>query len=592
MRDVNDALATPRPPSVNCFRMELMNTKSYSAPRLGALVTMMSLALSGVANAQQALPGAPVQLPNAGQLLQQMPQQPATVPPSDLDLRMLHAEHRPASDSHAFLVKGIQIVGNSLLPTDKLHALVAGSEGKQLSLADLDALADRISTAYLKAGYPLVRVYVPAQTLSDGVVKLAVVEARYGKIVLQNDSSVNQETLQATLAPLQAGQAVSNYALERSLLLLSDIPGAQASSAIKPGDDSGTSDLLVNVSSAPRYTGTLGMDDFGNAYTGRARLTGSLDVNGLLHRGDLLDVSAVSSGGGMNYIQGGYRYLLDGQGTTLRAGVSSLHYHLGDDLAPLDAYGSALVGSVTLTQPIIRNTVGNLYGQLEFDHKLLKDDIGAVLIDNDRQANVWVATLAGDQRDDHGVTNFNISGSRGKITYTNDLAELIDTLTSRTQGSYTKYGVSVSRLQQLGANDAIYAGYTQQWANKNLDTSEQFFLGGSNTVRGYDTGVLAGSQGNLFTAEFRHDFSVTAVPGQWQASLFADTGRVEVYKNPFSQGINSGRLSSAGIGLHWQGADHWMVMASAAKPIGSTPEILRNVDTKSRLWIQVQKGFD
>lgn len=592
MRDVTQSPSLRRPPSVNGFRMELMNTQPYSLLRRGVLATLITLALPVVANAQQALPGAPIQLPNAGQLLQQVPQQPSTVPPSDLDLRMLRSEHRPAADAHAFLVKGIQIVGNSLLPTDKLHALVADSEGKQLSLADLDNLADRISTAYLKAGYPLVRVYVPAQTLSDGVVKLAVVEARYGKIVLQNDSAVAQDTLQAVLAPLQSGQPVSNYALERSLLLLSDVPGAQASSAIQPGEEQGTSDLLVNVTSAPRYSGILGMDDFGNAYTGRARLTGSFDVNSLLHRGDLLDVSAVSSGGGMNYVQGGYRYLLNGQGTTLRAGVSSLHYHLGDDLAPLDAYGSAVVGSVTLTQPIIRNTVGNLYGQLEFDHKLLKDDIGLVMINTDRQANVWVATLAGDQRDDQGVTNFNISGSRGKISYTDSLAELIDTLTSRTQGTYTKYSLSVSRLQQLGANDAIYAGYTQQWANKNLDTSEQFFLGGSNTVRGYDTGVLAGSQGNLFTAEFRHDFGLSGVPGRWQASLFADTGRVEVYKHPFTQGINSGRLSSAGVGLHWFGANGWMVIASAAKPIGNTPEILRNADTKSRLWVQVQKGFD
>ncbi|WP_430390101.1 ShlB/FhaC/HecB family hemolysin secretion/activation protein [Dyella sp. 20L07] len=569
-----------------------MNTKSYPALRLSTLVTMVSLALSGTAYAQQALPSAPVQLPNAGLLLQQVPQQPSTVPSSDLDLRMLHAESAPAQDSRAFLVKGIQIIGNSLLPTDTLHGLVADGEGKQLTLGDLDALADRISTAYLKAGYPLVRVYVPAQTLSDGVVKLAVVEARYGKIVLQNDSAVVDQTLQDTLARLQPGQPVSNYALERSLLLLSDISGAQTSSAIKPGDEPGTSDLVVGVTSAPRYTGTLGVDDFGNSYTGRMRATGSFDVNGLLHRGDLLDFSAASSGGGMNYVQGGYRYLLNGQGTTLRAGVSSLHYHLGDDLSALDAHGSALVGSVTLTQPFIRNTAGNLYGQLEFDHKLLKDDIGLVMIDNDRQANVWIATLAGDQRDAYGVTNFNISGSRGKVTFTDGLAELIDMLTSRSQGSYTKYSVSVSRLQQLGANDAIYAGYSQQWANKNLDTSEQFFLGGSNTVRGYDTGVLAGSQGNLLTAEYRHDFSLSGVPGRWQAALFADTGRVQVYKNPFVGGVNSGRLSSAGLGLRWSGPNNWAVIASAAKPIGNTPSLLPNADTKSRLWVQVQKGFN
>jgi hemolysin activation/secretion protein len=585
MRHFNRASQWLRISSPNRIRMDRMNIKSNPAMRVGLLVTAISLSLSSVAHGQQALPSVPVQIPNAGQLLQQVPQQPATVPPSDLDLRMLHSERQPVQDSPAFPVKGIQIVG-------KLHALVADSEGKQLTLGDLDALADRISTAYLKAGYPLVRVYVPAQTLSDGVVKIVVVEARYGKIVLENGSTVSDETLQATLAPLQSGQAVSNYGLERSLLLLSDIPGAQTSSVIRPGEEPGTSDVVVGVTSASRYTGTLGVDDFGNRYTGRMRATGNFDINGLLHQGDLLDFSAASSGGGMNYIQGGYRYLLNGSGTTLRAGLSSLHYHLGDDLDALDAHGSALVGSFTLTQPFIRNTAGNLYGQLEFDHKLLKDDIGVVPIDNDRQANVWVATLAGDQRDSHGITNFNISGSRGKVNYTDGLAELIDQLTTRTQGSYTKYSLSVSRLQQLGQNDAIYAGYTQQWANKNLDSSEQFFLGGPNTVRGYDTGALAGSEGNLFTAEFRHDFNLPGVVGRWQAALFADTGRVEVYKQPITNGVNSGRVSSAGIGLHWSGPESWVVSATVAKPIGNTPDILPNAGTKSRLWVQVQKGFD
>lgn len=568
-----------------------MNTTSYPAARLGALALTVSLACAGAVHAQS-LPSLPAQLPNAGLLMQQVPQQPSAVPPSDLDLRMARPQHEHAADAHAFQVNSIRIEGNSLLPTDKLHALVADSEGKRLSLDDLDALADRISTAYLKAGYPLVRVYVPAQTLKDGVVRIAVVEARYGKVVLQNNSAVEEITLRAALAALEPGQPVSNHQLERSLLLLSDIPGAQASSAIRPGDAPGTSDLVVDVNSAPRYTGSVGLDDFGNEYTGRGRVSGSFDINGPLHRGDLLDLSALSSGGGMNYVQGGYRYLLDGQGTTLRAGVSALHYHLGYDLSALDAHGSALVGSVTLTQPIIRNTVGNLYGQLEFDHKLLKDDIGLVQIDNDRQANVWIATLAGDQRDSHGVTNFNASVSRGKVNFTDDLAQLIDTITSQTQGSYTKYSVSVSRLQQLGANDALYGGYTQQWANKNLDTSEQFFLGGANSVRGYDTGVLSGSQGNLFTAEYRHDFGISSVPGRFQASLFADTGHVEVYKTPFAAGPNSGRLSSAGLGLHWAIPGNWLIAASASHKIGSTASLLQNADTKTRLWVQVQKAFN
>lgn len=588
MSEANNLLRTIRFPPVTRLQVKPMHTKSCPVLRLGALAAVISLALPGVTHAQQV----PSSIPNAGLLLQQAPRQPATVRPSDLDLRMLHFRKRSVSDTHVFMVRRIRIVGNTLLPDARLRSLVVGYEGKELTLSNLEDLANILSAAYLRAGYPLVRVYVPAQTLTGGVMKLAVVEARYGKVVLQNRSAVKDGPLRATLAPLQSGQPVSNHALERSLLLLSDIPGAQASSAIKPGDKSGTSDLVVDVTSAPRYTGTLGVDDYGNQFTGRARATGSFAVNGLLHEGDLLDFSAASSGGGMNYVQGGYRYLLNGQGTTLRAGVSSLHYHLGDQLASLDAYGSALVGSLTLTQPFVRNTVGNLYGQLEFDHKLLKDDIGLVGIDTDRLANVWIATLAGDERDAHGITNYNLGVSHGDIGYTNGLANLIDYITARTQGSYNKYTFSLSRLQQLGSHNALYAGFTQQWASKNLDTSEQLFLGGSNTVRGYDVGVLAGSQGNLLTLEYRHDFAIHGVTGLWQARLFGDTGRATVYKNRFERGINSGRLSSAGLGLNWSGPHEWSASASLAKPIGHVPDILPNANTKTRLWVQVMKGFD
>lgn len=584
---------TIRFPSANHLQVKPMHTKSFPALRLGTLAAMLSLAISSLAHAQSVPPNIPSTGGiSSGLLLQQAPQQPSTVPSSDLDLHMLHSDKKPTGGSQAFMVKRIEITGNTLLPVERLRSLVAGYEGKQLTLDNLEDLANIISAAYLRAGYPLVRVYVPAQQLSDGVVKLAVVEARYGKVVLQNHSAVKDGPLQATLAPLQSGQPVSNYTLERSLLLLSDIPGAQASSAIKPGDAFGTSDLVVDVTSAPRYTGTLGVDDYGNQYTGRARATGSFAVNGLLHQGDLLDFSAASSGGGMNYLQGGYRYLLNGQGTTLRAGVSSLHYHLGDQLSSLNAHGSALVGSVTLTQPFVRNTAANLYGQIEFDHKLLKDDIGLVGIDTDRQANVWVATLAGDERDAHGITNYNLGVSHGDIDYTNGLANLIDYITARTQGSYNKYTFSLSRLQRLGDHDALYAGFTQQWASKNLDTSEQFFLGGPNTVRGYDVGALAGSRGNLFSLEYRHDFTLPGVTGQWQAKAFGDTGRVTVYKDTFERGINSGRLSSAGLGLNWAGPHDWSASATVAKPIGNTSDILSNANTKTRFWLQVMKGFD
>ena len=531
--------------------------------------------------------------PNSGQILQETQPKKTPIPSSDLHLKFQRQQRNRAATGETFHVSKIDIVGNTRLPAATLQPIVAPEEGKDLTLDDLDAVADRISDAYHAHGYPLDTAYVVAQTIQNGVVRIEVVEARYGKVSVQNQSEVADHVLNATLSPLQSGQAVSSFRLQRSLLLASDIPGAQVNTVAQPGEQVGTSDLLVDVTSAPRYTGTLGLDDYGNRYTDRVRLSGTFAVNGLLHQGDTLSFSGVTSGAGMNYGSAGYKYLLNGWGTVLGGAVTALDYHLRNGLAPLHAHGTALVQSVTLSQPFIRNMAGNLYGQIEFDHKRLRDDIDIADIQTHRHANVWVATLAGDQRDVTGVTNFNVSGARGRLYFDNLFSAFADALGPRTAGNYTKFYYSVSRLQQLDQTNALYAGFSGQTANKNLDTSEQFYLGGPTTVRGYDVGVVSGTQGNLETIEFRHDFSITAMPGPWQASLFADSGYVKAYKTPFLPGVNRARLNSIGLGLHWVAMHDWVISTSVAKPVGNRPALVgSNYNNGSaRFWFQVQKGF-
>ncbi|MGC1548644.1 MAG: ShlB/FhaC/HecB family hemolysin secretion/activation protein [Rhodanobacter sp.] len=568
-----------------------MNTTPRPAtPRLSLICLALSLALCVPSVHAQTHVTTPQT--NSGQLLQQMQQPTAQPPSSNLDLNIQHPKAARSASTEKFFVRSIQITGNTLLPTPTLHALVASGEGHELSLNDLDDLAENLTHYYRDHGYPLSMAYVPAQTLREGVVRIAVVEARYGKVSLQNQSAVSNYPLNATLSSLQSGQPIGEYGLERSLLLLSDIPGAIVNSVMRPGETDGSSDLLVNVTSAPRYTGTLGMDDYGNAYTDRVRFSGTFDVNGLFHQGDLLDFSGVSSGSGMSYGHIGYRYLLDGQGTTLGIADSGLTYKLGNGLSDLHAHGTATTQSINLSQPFIRNTAGNLYAQLEFDHKRLYDDIDLAGLETHRHSNSWVLTVAGDQRDDTGITNFNISGAYGHLYLDNFQTLFVDYFGARTAGSYTKFDYSVSRLQQLNPTNALYFGFSGQWANKNLDTSEQFYLGGPNTVRGYDVGVVSGAEGNLATIEFRHDLTISALPGPWQASAFVDSGHIQAYKDTFVPGPNSARLNSAGLGLHWTAPHDWVIGATVATPIGNKPVLIGPLaSTATRFWFQVQKGF-
>ena len=529
------------------------------------------------------------QAPGGGQLLQQLTLPPPPPPADKPSLSIEQGGGTRATSTTPIPVKRIRITGNTLIPGAQLHELVASAEGKTLTLAELQELTGRITSMYHKRGYPLASAYVPAQSVQDGEITLAVVEARYGKVTLNNSSKTSDRPLEATLAPLASGSAVGDWTLDRSLLLLSDIPGVIVNSTVRPGATAGTSDLEVDATPAPRYTGTAAVDDFGNRYTGRTRGTLTLDINSLLRQGDKLSFDALTSGSGMTYGEIGYKYLLNGQGTTLRASASGLHYHLLGSLSDLEAHGTAQVDSINLTHPFIRNTGGNLYGQLEFDHKQLHDDIDLASIRTDRHTNGVMAVFAGDRRDDHGVSNFNLSATVGRVTFDDEAARLSDVAGANTQGRDAHYDLTLARLQQLDSVDGLYFAFTGQLASKNLDPADQFYLGGPSNARGYDVGALTGAQGDLFTLEWRRTLPIP-VRGAWLASVFADRGRIQVYKDPFVPGTNSATLSDAGAGMHWDGPREWTASAQIAGHVGPSTPLLHS-DAGTRVWVQVQKGF-
>jgi hemolysin activation/secretion protein len=548
---------------------------------LAAAVSIALAAISHNAAAQTTPPG-------GGQLLQQLTLPPSPPPTDKPSLSVEQPEQTRATSTTPIPVRHIRITGNTLIPGSKLHELVAATEGRTVTLADLQSLTARITELYHEKGYPLARAYIPAQTVQEGDITIAVVEARYGKVSLKNSTETSDRPLKSTLAPLASGSVVTDWTLNRSLLLLSDIPGVVVNSTLRPGSEPGTSDLAVEATPAPRYTGFVALDDFGNRYTGRTRGTVTFDVNSVFHQGDKLDLNALTSGSGMSYGQIGYTYLLNGQGTTLGVAASELHYHLSGSLSDLDAHGTAQVDSIHLNQPFIRNTGGNLYGQLQFDHKQLHDDIDLAAIRTNRHTNDIMAVLAGDLRDDHGVSNFNFSATFGEVTFDDDVARFTDFVGANTQGHDQHYNLTLSRLQQLDPRNGLYFAFTGQLASKNLDPADQFYLGGPSNARGYDVGALTGAQGELLTIEWRRLLPIPT-RGAWIASLFADSGHIQVYKNPFIPGANTATVSDAGIGLHWDGPHDWTFSAQAATRVGATPSLLHSDTT--RVWVQIQKGF-
>ncbi len=146
----------------------------------------------------------------------------------------------------------------------------------------------------------------------------------------------------------------------------------------------------------------------------------------------------------------------------------------------------------------------------------------------------------------------------------------------RTQGPFNRINASVARLQALPDDFALFGRLYGQWADKNLDSSEDFALGGPFGVRGYPVGEARGDMGVLGTLELRYNAPVPVRFGSLQLASFLDGGYVKINVSPNGIapvtvcGCNDYGLASAGLAARW--TREWLnVSASWAHTLGDNP---------------------
>ena len=552
------------------------------------LAILTALVPVGVTIAQQA----PV-VPDSGTLLQQLkPNRPPAPSPSATGLTIEQPNGQKLPASEMFMVTRLEIKGSTRFDAQTLHALIADAEGKQLNLTQLGAVADRITGYYHKNHYPLARALIPAQTIKDGVVVIQVLEAKYGKVSLQNQSHVTDSLLQSTLAPLKVGDVIEQNEMDHVLLLLSDVPKIEVHALIKPGETVGTSDLDVTTLAGPRWSAIASVDDYGNKYTGRTRGGGTVTLVDPFDHGDYLSLAGLSSGEDLNYGRLSYETTLNGLGTRLGGAYSGLHYKLGDGLEALDGHGTAQTGSLWAKQPLVRSQSADLYLQVQYDRLTLHDDLDASATKTDRHLDNGSASLTGDVRDGliaGAVSTENLMVTYGRLDFDNGAAQAADAASAKTQGTFSKWNLNLARQQQFTAADGLYISFAGQWTNDNLDSSQKMIAGGPYTVRAYDLGVLSGDTGELGTVEFQHTLGA-ALGGTWQATAYFDSEHIVVNKDPWVAGVNSATLSGAGLGLNWAGPDQWSAKLQVAERVGAVPVLIHD-PTSVRVWGEINKAF-
>ncbi|MDD5335185.1 MAG: ShlB/FhaC/HecB family hemolysin secretion/activation protein [Rhodoferax sp.] len=531
------------------------------------------------------------QLPNAGGQMQQIP--PTPIPqkaPPKVEIKPGSPLSIAESEGVRIIVNRLRVTGAQTYPESELLALTGFVPGRELSLADLRAMAARIADHYHRNGYFVAQAYLPAQDIQDGVVTVAVIEGQYGQVTLKNQTNVSNELVNGLLAGLNSGDPVTSAPLENRLLLLSDLPGVQVNSTLLPGTTLGTSDLIVDLTPGPRVSGSIDADNAGNRYTGSNRIGATVNFNEPTGHGDVATLRALTSGSGLNYLRGSYQMQLG----KAKVGVaySALRYALGQEFESLGANGTEEIASLYGSYPLVRSRNSNLYLGLAFDARTFQDKVDSASTVADKSARVLMASLMGDQRDASGQSSYALTWSAGNLELQTPAMQVLDAATAQTSGHYNKLAFSAMRLQNLSPTFSLAASINGQLASKNLDVSEKMELGGMYAVRAYPQGEAYGDEGYVLNLEARMlvpRFS-ERIGGQLQLIGFIDTGSVTVNNSTWAAGPNRRTLSGAGLGFNWSDGNNFMLRAYYAFKVGD--EVARSApDASGRFWIQAVKYF-
>ncbi|MET3650681.1 ShlB/FhaC/HecB family hemolysin secretion/activation protein [Dyella japonica] len=558
--------------------------------------------------------------PNAGQLLQQTaPASPAVQGRNQGVTSPAPTEQKSSTSSATVLVKAIHFSGNAHVDDASLrHSVpeIGQLEGTSATMAQLDALAVAVTRYYRERGYFVAVAYVPKQTVEDGVATIAVLEGKLDKTRAGQDGGYDparvqryvDEALCGGSSTACEGATLTRARADRAVGLVATLPGvASASGTLSPGDAVGTTDFTLNAVPGQRVTGVLGVDDYGNEYTGRVRLTGDLRWNSPLGIGDLLaaDIALSDRWGldgtvGRGALNGVIDYSLPVGYDGWRVGANYTHllYRLGAPFNATNAHGGSNEINAYVSYPLLLSPYKHLWLRASFGVKRLSDSVLAETYHTrDTSGTLGLYGDAIDTLGGGGLNQYMVSFTRGVISYGDGL-RAVDT--PNAAGHFNKLDVSVSRDQTLGylANNtqriSLYGALQGQWASTNLNSVEDFTLGGPAVVRGYPVGEAPGDEGAAVTLELRDSFALAALGGDnLTLSLFRDDGWLKVNHSPWAgyQGPRERRLGSTGLGadlLHQRRYD-FKLMWAIRDPGGDADTATR--DHRSWLWFQAQIFF-
>ena len=461
----------------------------------------------------------------------------------------------PEAQQTGFVLKDVTISGVTVFNKSDMNVMIDEYIGREVDFTVLNHLTSRITNFYRHNGYFLSKAVIPAQTISDGNVRIHVIEGHVSQVIVNtNEPKIKKSRLIAeTVARLEKDQALHGPTLERHILLLNEGAGVSMQSVLAPASDQtrpGQVDIILKPEPKKPW-GALSYNNHGSKFVGPHQLIASYGIGGILNPFDSLIVQGTTSLP-LQEVQYGalsYAFPINALGLTSTTSFSYSNSDPGYTLAPLEVESDSYTFETGLSYPIVRSRKENLKIGVDFSlRNNATEFLDEELIDDKTRTIKLNASY--DVKDDEGhVTASTIVFHKGLEIFGS--SENGAPTLSRAQGrvDYFKAEMTAARLQRLSSYFDFLGQVNAQYAPHPLLSVAEFGYGGASMGRAYDPSEITGDSGVSASAELRfHRKDVKENVIHTTPFVFYDIGKVwnhDRNEKPIS-------ASSAGIGTYFQ----------------------------------------
>ena len=482
------------------------------------------------------------------------------------------APAQTAPSGPRFNVLEFRVLGNTVLPIDRVERAVYPFLGEGRTVADVEAARAALEAAYREAGFGTVAVDTPEQQIVDGIVTLQVVQAPVSRLRVVGAKYYSQGRILDAVPGLAEGAVPNFKAITDQLASVNRSADRRVTPLLRPGKTPGTTEVDLTVEDQLPLHGSLDLNNRYSANTTKSRLAASLRYDNLWQRehsaGLQVQVSPKDTSQ-VKVFSGSYTVPM-GTGLLVASAIRS---------------NSNTVAGVGGTEVFGR---GNIYGlrrvlvlgstetqsqslTLSASYKQFKESVSvggnAGFSTPIRYLPLGISysgAVTGKDGTWQGGTGL-VVALRGLAS---DQAQFADKR-FRAQSNFSFLTFDLSRSENLPWGMSFFGKLEGQVSDQPLISNEQFVAGGVDSVRGYLEATSVGDKGLRGTLELRSQ-RFTRESWGWFGGL-----RVHAFAEGAGLWLNSPLpaqqsrfgLLSAGLGLRLQAREYVSLALDVGWPL-------------------------